>query len=450
VNPGPDRPATLGGRPDSKLRRTFSTAWAVHRRAWLVLDAAILLPLVPWILVGSLDERFSGREALHSVANLAAFFAISAWAANLVLASRIRPLERAVGGLEQLYGMHRRVGVVVVTLAVVHVVFVTVYAGAEALDLYLPSAGWSVFSGVVAFALLVGFLAATIAGRLSYPAFILVQRLMGGAFVLGAFHAFAVRGTAASSPGLTIVLGSMTAAGIASLLYRVVGGRVGAGRHRYRVQDVRRLGEDVVEIVMSPLGRALEFQAGQFLYATFNQPGIPRESHPFTISSAPGADLRIAVKRFGDYTRLLMDLRPGAQALLEGPFGSFQLLGDSLQAQTWIAGGIGITPFLSWARTLDGSIPVDLYYCTPAAEQAHFLDELFAIADRHPRLRVVPIRKSSLGRLSVDDIEAVNPRVCSGHVFICGPQVMIDNMRDGFTARGMGARRIHSECFDFR
>ena len=145
-----------------------------------------------------------------------------------------------------------------------------------------------------------------------------------------------------------------------------------------------------------------------------------------------------------------MHLRPGAEAQLEGPFGSFHLSEDSVHAQTWIAGGIGITPFLSWARSLDGSIPIDLYYCTPGAEQAHFLDELFDIADRYPRFRVIPIRKSSLGRLSVDDIEAVNPNVSNGHVFVCGPQVMIDNMRTGFAARGMPPHVIHSENFDFR
>ena len=103
-----------------------------------------------------------------------------------------------------------------------------------------------------------------------------------------------------------------------------------------------------------------------------------------------------------------------------------------------------------WARSLDHSIPIDLYYCTPGAEQAHFLDVLYEIADRYPRFRVIPIRKSSLGRLSVEDIAAVNPNVLNGHVFVCGPQVMIDNMRTGFAARGMPPDRIHSESFDFR
>jgi len=97
---------------------SISESRDVHRAsrfaATFVLASVVLFPLFPWLMVGSLDERFSGRAALHSVANLAAFFAIASWAANLVLASRIRPVERAFGGIEQLYRMHRRVGVLVV------------------------------------------------------------------------------------------------------------------------------------------------------------------------------------------------------------------------------------------------------------------------------------------------------------------------------------------------
>ena len=94
--------------------------------------------------------------------------------------------------------------------------------------------------------------------------------------------------------------------------------------------------------------------------------------------------------------------------------------------------------------------PIDLYYCTPGAEQAHFIESLYEIADRFPRFRVVPIRKSSLGHLDVEDIAAINPNVASGHVFICGPQEMIENMTRGFEARGVPPHRIHSEEFDFR
>ena len=422
-----------------------------RRTGCYVLAAAVLFPLVPWLMAGSVEDRFSGVATLKSVANLAALFGIAAWAANLVLASRIRPVERAFGGLEHLYRLHRRVGVLVVVLVATHALFLTLHAGGDALDLYLPAAGWSTFTGVIALVLLVGLVVMSLVGRLTYQTFVLLQRLIGAAFILGALHTFAVRGTAAASPTLTIYLACLATAGIASLGYRLIGGPLGIGRHRYCVDEVRRLDDDAVEIVMAPVGRPLAFQAGQFVYATFHQSGIPREAHPFTIASAPGDDsLRVAVKRFGDFTSSMMKLRPGSQAQLEGPFGRFYLRRDPAHPQTWIAGGIGITPFLSWARGLDRSISADLYYCMPGPEQAHFLDELYDIADRYPAFRVIPMRKRSLGHLTVSDIEAVNPNLSEGHVFMCGPPLMIDNLTTGLATRGVPSHRIHSESFDFR
>ena len=413
--------------------------------------AVVLFPLVPWLTAGSVEDRFSGAATLKSVANLAALFGLAAWAANLVLASRIRPVERAFGGLEHLYRLHRRVGVVVVVLAATHALFLTLHAGGSALDLYLPAAGWSTFTGVVALVLLVGLVATSLVGRLTYQTFVLVQRLLGVAFILGVLHTFAIHGTAATSPTLTFYLAGLTTAGIASLGYRLIGGPLGVGRYRYRVDEVRRLDDDAVEIIMAPVGRSLAFRAGQFVYASFHQSGIPRESHPFTIASAVGDDsLRLAIKRFGDFTSSMMRLGAGYEAQLEGPFGCFCLRSDSAHSQTWIAGGIGITPFLSWARSMDRSIPADLYYCTPGAEHAHFLDELYDIADRYPTFRVIPMRKRSLGHLTVSDIEAVNPNLSHGHVFICGPPVLIDNLTTGLVTRGVPPHRIHSEAFDFR
>lgn len=414
------------------------------------IAAAIVFPLVPWMMAGPLAERFSGDATLKTVANLTALFGIAAWAVNLVLASRIRPVEHAIGGLEHLYRLHRRLGLLVVGLATAHVLFLTLHAAGDALRLYLPSAGWATFTGVIAFVLLLGFVVASLAGRLNYQLFTLVQRLLGAAFILGAVHTFAVHSTAASSPLLTVYLAALTGAACTGLGYRLLGGAFGIGRSQYRVHEVRRLGEDLVEVVLLPVGRGLQFQAGQFVYATFHQGGIPQESHPFTIASAPDEPaLRIAVKRLGDFTGSMMTLRSGARAELEGPFGQF-VLRDLAGAQTWVAGGIGITPFLSWARSLDHAIAADLYYCTPGPDDAYFLDELREIADRFPTFRVIPVRKRSLGHLTVNDIQGVNPRVSHGDVFICGPSVLIDNLTTGFTKRGINRQRIHSENFDFR
>ena len=381
---------------------------------------------------------------------LTALFGIAAWAANLVLASRIRPVEQAIGGLEHLYRVHRRLGLLVVGLATAHVLFLTLHTAGDALGLYLPSAGWATFTGVIAFVLLLGFVVASLARRLNYQAFTLVQRLLGAAFILGAVHTFAVHSTPASSPLLTVYLAALTGAACASLGYRLLGGAFGIARSQYRVDEVRRLGEDLVEVVLLPIGRALQFQAGQFVYATFHQTGIPQESHPFTIASAPDEPaVRIAVKRLGDFTGSMMTLRSGASREARRALRAVRTA-RSCRSADMGRGRDRHYAVSELGRSFDHLVAADLYYCTPGPDDAYFLDELREIADRFPAFRVIPVRKRTLGHLTVSDIHGVNPRVSHGDVFICGPSVLIDNLTMGFTKLGIDRHMIHSENFDFR
>ena len=71
----------------------------------------------------------------------------------------------------------------VAILATTHVVFLTLHEGSSALDLYLPDAGLSVFTGVIAFVLLISFVVTSITRDLRYPTFVLVQRLLGATFL---------------------------------------------------------------------------------------------------------------------------------------------------------------------------------------------------------------------------------------------------------------------------
>src|SRR6185436_3048157 len=92
---------------------------------------------------------------------------------------------------------------------------------------------------------------------------------------------------------------------------------------------------------------------------------ISNQFHPFSITSAPAErTLRITVKAIGDYTNALRRLLDeGAEAIVEGPFGSFSNAGLPQPRQIWAAGGIGVTPFLSMARSLgDGGPAVHFYY----------------------------------------------------------------------------------------
>jgi predicted ferric reductase len=421
----------------------------LRSRGWMTLAILGLVPVLLWVPARPLAERFATpASTLHSLANIAALVGTAAFAVTLVLGSRLGGVERLFVGLDRMYRAHRALGLVAVSLVVLHALLLVLSRALlprlSAWSLLTPGAGWRIFVGVVALAGLLAGLTLTLLAHLRHETFVRVQRSFGIAFLVASVHVFAVPGTKASSRPLTVYLALLTVLALTAYARRSLLGGLLVRRHRYRVEGVHRLAEDAVEIVLAREGDGLRFLPGRF--AEFGG-----EAHPFSITSAPDeAAVRLVVKALGDHTAALMHLPPGGSAELEGPYGTLSHLALANPRQVWIAGGIGITPFLSMARSLDGSgHEVDLYYCTAAADQAYFLEELFQVADRNPRVRVIPIRKADLGRLSADDIEGASRGLPDKEILICGPPVMIHNLTGQLRARGVPRGRIHYEDFSF-
>jgi predicted ferric reductase len=150
-------------------------------------------------------------------------------------------------------------------------------------------------------------------------------------------------------------------------------------------------------------------------------------------------------------TRALRRLEVGAVAVVEGPYGSFSHQNVARARQVWIAGGIGVTPFLSMARGLGDHdrLAVDFYYCVEREQEAHFFDELRAIAARRPGFRVAVVPRDRHGFLSVERLAAENPDLRAADVLICGPPAMIESLRAQLSAAGVPAEQIHAEEFGF-
>ena len=195
--------------------------------------------------------------------------------------------------------------------------------------------------------------------------------------------------------------------GLAFYVYRELLARFFLSLHDYEVDAVREIDDGLVEVVLRPIGRRVQFVAGQFAMVYLEaKDGWHR--HPFTISSAPQEDvLRVTVGALGDYTSRLQDLiEPGMPAVIGGPHGRFNHR-KGTDRQVWIAGGVGVAPFLSWFRALDGHLShrVDFFYS--ADGEAPFANEIRAIADRHEPLHVHVIDTSVEGRLTVEHVLAV-------------------------------------------
>jgi predicted ferric reductase len=139
------------------------------------------------------------------------------------------------------------------------------------------------------------------------------------------------------------------------------------------------------------------------------------------------------------------ELEPGTRATVEGGYGVPRRAGGRPR-QIWVAGGIGITPFLSRVRAGGPDRPVDLFYVVRHREDALFRSEL----ESRPGLRVHLVVTSESGRPTAERIAATVGRPADVDVHLCGPESMTIGLAAGFRGLGVPATAIHLEPAAFR
>ena len=138
----------------------------------------------------------------------------------------------------------------------------------------------------------------------------------------------------------------------------------------------------------------------------------PERPHPFTISSASRDDgqLVFSIKGLGDYTRALpMSVHVGQAVTVEGPYGRFDFRGEG-HRQIWVAGGVGITPFVARLQALaeaPTAEPVDLIY-SRASPDGSFIERIRNLTERAgARFHLLESRKD--GYLTLERLAAWIP-----------------------------------------
>jgi predicted ferric reductase len=242
--------------------------------------------------------------------------------------------------------------------------------------------------------------------------------------------------------------------GAAAYVYRVVVAPLLRRARPYVVEAVHPLNPSTVEVTLRPEGGKPRQRAGQFTFVSFPGAGALAEPHPFTVSSGPHEpNLRLSIKAAGDWTRqLARELKPGAKAQVDGCYGMFDYTRGGAE-QIWIAGGIGVTPFLSWVRSLENDLTHTVYffYTVRSEADALFWKEFAAAAERHPRLTAVLNVSSRDGSLTVEKIAAqVRGGLPDKHIYMCGPAAMSVALAAQFRDQGVPAEQIHYEEFNFR
>lgn len=203
-----------------------------------------------------------------------------------------------------------------------------------------------------------------------------------------------------------------------------------------------------------------EFTAGQFLTFTLIDPPRTDEkgnTRNFTIASAPYQDHLMITTRIRE-SALKQTLRgsaPGTEVEIEGPGGSFTLR-DGAPA-VFIAGGIGITPFLSILRQAahDGLAQnLMLFYSNRRPQDAAFLGELQALEAKLPNFRFVPTMTQpegawagETGRIDPAMLKRQVSDVSAPVVYLAGPPDMVNALREMLAQMGIGRQNVRAEQF---
>lgn len=207
-----------------------------------------------------------------------------------------------------------------------------------------------------------------------------------------------------------------------------------------------------------------DFTPGQAIDLILGPPGDNADDakHAFSIVSAPhDADLVIATRmRQSPFKRALGVLALGSGVDVDGPFGELTLDADRSRPAVLIAGGIGITPFMSIVRHAtrrELQQPLTLLYSNRRPEDAAFLDELTRIAGENEnfRLRATMTRMHESSRAwqgstgAIDD--ALLSSACAGLAspifYVAGPPAMVQGLRQTLSLYGVRDEDVRSEEF---
>jgi predicted ferric reductase len=430
------------------------------------LGVPLLSVVVVWVIVQSiwqlgvaLWERmrsgvwWSGGDAqdpLYELGTSLGFWGMVLFGLNFVLASRWQWVERFFGGLDRVYRAHGWLGKITLTLLVLHWAVLVIQAwpnGGLLIDYLIPGLHIGYTLGTVALALLVTLVILTIWVRLSYATWLNSHRWMGPAYLLGGLHAFVVQ--------YDWYVALMTIAGGYAWVYRTWLYQRRAP-HMYGVIQRKGIKQRITELVLQ-LDDDWHARPGQFVFfGVVPSPDHPElvqmaELHPFSLSQIiDRRTIRISVKAVGDYTEWLRAVEVGQRIVVYGPHGTFAD-GERTAPQIWLAGGIGITPFLSMLHAechTPSSTSIVLFWTVRTATDAVYADEIRSVAQQLPHVRVI----MHTGPVTLADVEtALAQPLTPAHVLrVCGPPALMRALRHQWRARRLARQQFISEEFAMR
>lgn len=234
---------------------------------------------------------------------------------------------------------------------------------------------------------------------------------------------------------------------------------------RASIKEKKEIAEGTLQVTYDLLGKQAKFKPGQYFFVTLINPpyldnrGAMRHfSIVNSIANAPGSGEIVMATRIGEsaFKRALLEVPEGTQVELGPIQGDFILPEKSDQPLVFIAGGIGITPFMSMIRYIDqNKLPynITLIYSNRSQKSTAFLKDLQKISKDNPNIKVIFTmtdddrwegeKRRIDARFIQDHLDNINEYI----YFVAGPKAMVEALVQALEEAGVNSKNIRKENF---
>ncbi|MEM7308109.1 MAG: 2Fe-2S iron-sulfur cluster-binding protein [Planctomycetota bacterium] len=221
------------------------------------------------------------------------------------------------------------------------------------------------------------------------------------------------------------------------------------------VNGIDAVAPDVARIFLT-VEAELPYRPGQYV-DVLHPSGATRS---YSLASLPeDGRLEMHVRRVpnGQVSGWLHGLDPGDELRLRGPFGLCYYVDDApAQRLLLIGAGTGLAPLVGIARSAlacGHTGPIDLVHGGLTPERLYLRDELGALAEQHPSLRVHhcvlrdATEREHQGALDEVALRVAGP-LAETRAYLCGDDAIVRTLQRGLFLAGLPSGEIHADPFE--
>jgi NAD(P)H-flavin reductase len=225
-------------------------------------------------------------------------------------------------------------------------------------------------------------------------------------------------------------------------------------KYKSEVVDIINPVDHIYTVSFRCAEKKYKYDPGQFLHLALDEydgSGQWPDSRCFSMQSSPEDEfIKISYSVKGNFTsRMAKELKTGKEVWVKLPYGDLFTREHALKKSVFIAGGTGITPYLSlftsrqWFEKYESPI---LYSGYANAQANIYLVEMEKARNINLSFQVFNRYEDKEGRLDINEIFARNGTETS--YFISGPPVMIKIFKLALIENGVIASNILTDDWE--